>query len=77
MTGSEQIVPAQAAVIAFAFPFSSLHVINTAGTGFNMLLGFQYCLLIYVFPFYLNYFSIHNLISILWKIVSFIPSYNN
>ena len=51
ITGSEQIVPAQAAVIAFAFPFSSLHVINTAGTGFNMLLGFQYCLLIYVFPF--------------------------
>lgn len=46
MTGSEQTVPAHAAVMTLGFPSSSAHVTNTAGTGYNIFEGFQYCLAI-------------------------------
>jgi hypothetical protein len=46
ITGSLQIVPAQAAVIMLLRPSSSAQLIITAGTGYSILEGRQYSLAI-------------------------------
>jgi hypothetical protein len=46
ITGSLQIVPAQAAVIMLARPSSSAQLSMTGGTGYSMFEGRQYCLAI-------------------------------
>ena len=46
IAGSEQIVPVQATVNTFSLS-PSLHVTNTAGTGYTNVPGFQVCLAIF------------------------------
>jgi hypothetical protein len=49
ITGSEQMVPAHAAVMTLARPSLLTALTKIAGTGYNIFEGFQYCLLI-IFP---------------------------
>ena len=43
--GSVQIVPVHAIVSTLSFPLLSVHVTNTAGSGYTIFPGFQICLL--------------------------------